>query len=243
MIQGTPEDIIQQSIDSIEIEPELLTLERIEETIGATKTLRQNKIDDLVAQNGQLEHAVATLSNEIELLHRISDYNHEVIRDLSTFSDSAHVSVSEFDKSENIFKVLNKKSGELDNIKVSIAKNLNDLESSLNTLKLSKSTLLTELTTLKSHLDEQFSKYLQDPYGDTLAENDRLVNQNSHVLKINLFRNLGVRIENFNESEEDKDRIVIYNKETDLSSVLKVDEKYSDYFISNYIWERLEGYN
>lgn len=229
MNQGTPEDIIQQSIDSIEIEPELLTLERIEDTIDSIKRLRRTKIDGLVNTNSKLEQEVASLTNEVNLLHKIGDYNYEIIRDLSNIKQ---YSISEIDKDENIFKVLSKKSIELDNLKVAIAKNLNDLGTAINSLKLSKSNLETELESLKTKLAQQFDN-LELP-------DDGLMNQDSNILKINLYRNLGVRIENFGEGS---DRIVIYNKETDLSSVLKVEEKYSDYFISNYIWDRLEGLN
>lgn len=227
MNQGTPEDIIQQSIDSIEIEPELLTLERIEDTIESIKRLRKSKIDGLSSINTKLEQEVASLTNEVNILHKIGDYNYEIIRDLSQIKQ---YKISEIDKDENIFKVLSKKSIELDNLKVAIAKNLNDLGTAINSLKLSKSNLESEIESCKAKLTQQFEN-LELP-------DESLMNQDSNILKINLYRNLGVRIENFGE-----DRIVIYNKEKDLSSVLKVEEKYSDYFISNYIWERLEGYN
>ncbi|ODV77289.1 Spc24-domain-containing protein [Suhomyces tanzawaensis NRRL Y-17324] len=230
MIQGTPEDIIQQSIDSIEIEPELLTLERIEDTIRSTKQLRDDKIEALFAKNTQLQQLVNNYTNEINLLNRISDYNYEIIQGLSAFKD---YNVSEINKDENIFRVLNKKSIELDNLKVSIAKTLNDLESSLSSLKLSKSSLGIELDEIKEKVVSLFNNPFER------RENDDLLDQDSHILKINLYRNLGVRIENFDTQENENDRVLVFNKETNLTSVLKVDDKYSDFFISNYIWDTI----
>ena len=75
--------------------------------------------------------------------------------------------------------------------------------------------------------------------------NDNILkNPDSKAIKINIYKNLGVEIESGEEGETEnkQDKVIIYNKETNLSSILNIDDKYSEYFITNYIWDRLQGY-
>ncbi|KAK6205351.1 Spc24 subunit of Ndc80-domain-containing protein [Scheffersomyces amazonensis] len=256
MIQGTPEDIIQQSIDSIEIEPELLTLDRIEDTIQSIKAIRDEKIETLTNNNSKLANTIGQLNQEIRLLTKVSDYNYEIIKNLTTIHNLRGINtIEDINRDDNIFKVLSKKSIELDNVKVVIAKNLNDLESSINSLKLNKSNLLKEIDQLRTKLSNIFNNDLEkssSTSGNSQEQRDDILEQDSSILQINLFRNLGVRIETFDNDIADElvdsdkkslDHIIIHNKGTNLTSVLKVEPQYSDYFISNYIWERLEGYD
>ncbi|KAK6457711.1 Spc24 subunit of Ndc80-domain-containing protein [Scheffersomyces xylosifermentans] len=241
----TPEEIIDQAIESIEIDPELLTLDRIEETIRDIQRIRDDKIARLTEANQELQVTVKRLNHELSLLIKISDYNYDIIRNLTQVADHHG---GEIRKSDNIFVALNKKSIELDNIKVSIAKNLNDLESSINLLKLNKSKLQKNLEELKVKIANLFNDPFDDRNREKSTNEEDLLNQDSSILKISLYRNLGVRIENFNEDskadeETANDHIIIHNKEKNLTSVFKVEPKYSDYFISNYIWDRVEGYN
>ncbi|ABN65764.1 predicted protein [Scheffersomyces stipitis CBS 6054] len=238
MIEGPPESILQQTIDSIEIDPELLTLERIDDTIRLIKNARDEKIDQLEKSKKGLEVTINQLNNEISLLNKISDYNYEVIRNIT---EIAGYSNTQINRDENIFKVLNKKSVELDNYKVVIAKNLNDLESSINFLRLNKTNLQKNVDELKTKINNLFN----NPFDDSEANDDDLVNQDANILKINLYRNLGVNIDNFddengeNDTVTTNDHILIHNKDSNVSSVFKVEPKYSDYFISNYLWDRL----
>lgn len=220
---GTPEEMIEGAINQFEIEPELLTLQRIEETVGDTQKLRQTKLDAIQSKILSLSKQYNTLSNEVELLNKVSDYNFEILSKIGTEN------ISEAD--QNIFKLLKKKSTELDNLKVSLAKNLNDLESSINSFNLSKNNILKQIDLSTAKLDQLISSNLT------------LNSQDSKVLKINLFKNLGISIENFQEDEStssENDLVIIYNKKTDLTSILKIEAKYSNFFISNYIWDRLE---
>ncbi|CUM63778.1 uncharacterized protein PRCAT00001362001 [Priceomyces carsonii] len=225
LYHGSPDEIIQKSIDSIEIEPELLTLQRIEETISSTKQLRQNKIATVQDNVRVLSKQLNSLKNEMDVLQKISDYNYEI---LSKLGNESTLGKGEKD---NIFKALKKKSVELDNMKVSLAKNLNDLESSINSLNLNKNTLEHQIEELKIKFDNLINSSINT------------INQDSKILKINIYRNLGIKVESFDSDlleGRDKDQIIIYNKEADMSSMLRVDEKYSDFFISNYIWDRLD---
>jgi kinetochore protein Spc24 len=225
MFDGSPEQIIQQSIDSIEIEPELITLEKIEEDIKAISALRSRKIESLSAENVKLSETITNLQKEIDVLTKISDENYEIISNLTDFEGVANDRSVDM-KLQNIFKLFNQKFSQLDTLKLNIAKSLTDLESNINSLQLSKVKLSNDLSQVKTSLQN-----VLDSPDISNVSND------SNILKINLYRNLGIKI----ETVENTDTIIIYDKETNSSSILTAGEKLSDYFISNYIWERLEG--
>lgn len=225
MFDGSPEQIIQQSIDSIEIEPELITLEKIEEDIKAISTLRSSKIESLSAENAKLTETIASLQKEIDVLTKISDENYQIISNLTNFDGVTNDRSADM-KIQNIFKLFNQKFSQLDTLKLNIAKSLTDLESNINSLKLSKVKLSNDLSEVKTSLQN-----VLDSPDISNVTND------ANILKINLYRNLGIKIETIDNT----DTIIIYDKETNSSSILTAGEKLSDYFISNYIWERLEG--
>lgn len=219
MLDEKPEDLIQSSIDSFEIEPDILTLNRIEDTINKISQERSHKISFLQEGIKKLENELKSLQEELELL----GLSNGLKETLNSLGDSK---LSNEEEHENIFNIMNKKSIEIDNLKLSLAKKLNDLESHLNSLNITKNNLTNKQEELISENEKLIDKNL-------------LNNFDSKIMKINLFKNLGISIENANLNENDK--IVIYNKLSDLTSILTVDDKYSDYFITNYIWERLPG--
>lgn len=216
-INKSPEQIISDANANIEIEPDVLTLDRIEETMRDIRNVRENQISELQASNLENQRIVATLQREIAQLGTVKEQNAVLVEALGGYTLVA--------QNDNIFKLLSRKSVELDALQVSIAKTLNDLESSINSLKLNKSNLTQEHMLQR----ERVRKLLTDPQGP-----DGLLDQDANVLKINLYRNLGVRI----ESEEGKDDQILV-QDNDKTSVLKVEKKYSEYFVSNYVWDRL----
>lgn len=212
------EEIIQKTIESLDIQTEVLTLERIQETIKTTEQSRQSKIDGLKTANDDLNKTISRLNNELLLLNSVNDYNSEIILNLTTFKDKSQ---PETLKNENIFKLLNRKGIELDNLKVTIAKNLNDLDSTINSLRSSTNSLTDDLRETREKLANLVSRPVNGE-------------QDSTILKINLYRNLGVRVENFDGNDE----VVIQDKKSSESSVLRVGD-YGDYFVTNYVWDRL----
>lgn len=209
------EHVIQNSIDMVEIEPELNTIERIEEGITAIRLLRQQKIHQLQTTNNQLNTDITQLNQEIKQLKTVSDHNKHIINQLSNISQLNNDDLND----QNIFHLLNKKMLQLDNYQLNIANSLIDLESSISSLSVAKN----KLTTTSDKLTNDLTK-------DSLPDNS-----NGVILKLNILTSLGVKIDTIDE----KDHVFIHNDSKGLN-MLTVDDNLSDYFITNHIWECLE---
>jgi len=227
MFHEKPDKLLLSSIESFEIEPDLLTLRRIEEVINKTNQYRSNIIENYETKLNTMKSEFQSLMSEINLLTKVSGINYENLKLLGNGNEESMGDLS----NKNIFNVMNEKSIELDNLKLSLAKNLNDLESQINSMNITKKDLMEKYELVKMK-------------NDNLINDNILKNPDSKAIKINIYKNLGVEIESGEEGEiENKqDKVIIYNKETNLSSILNIDDKYSEYFITNYIWDRLQGY-
>lgn len=227
MFHEKPDKLLLSSIESFEIEPDLLTLRRIEEVINKTNQYRSNIIENYETKLNTMKSEFQSLMSEINLLTKVSGINYENLKLLGNGDEESMGDLS----NKNIFNVMNEKSIELDNLKLSLAKNLNDLESQINSMNITKKDLMEKYELVKMK-------------NDNLINDNILKNPDSKAIKINIYKNLGVEIESGGEGETEnkQDKVIIYNKETNLSSILNIDDKYSEYFITNYIWDRLQGY-
>lgn len=228
MFQENPDKLLLSSIESFEIEPDLLTLRRIEDLINKTNQFRSSIIESYESRINALQTEHKNLKTEIGLLTKVSGINYENLKLLGGDNEEADKDWS----SKDIFTLMNEKSIELDNLKLSLAKNLNDLESQINSMNITK-----------KDLEEKYNLLRQE--NENLIHDNILNNPDSKVIKINIYKNLGVEIEDAVDQDDKQnkcDKIVIFNKEANLSSILNVEEKYSEYFITNYIWDRLQGY-
>lgn len=227
MFHEKPDKLLLSSIESFEIEPDLLTLRRIEEVINKTNQYRSNIIENYETKLNTMKNEFQSLMSEINLLTKVSGINYDNLKLLGNGDEESMGDLS----NKNIFNVMNEKSIELDNLKLSLAKNLNDLESQINSMNITKKDLMEKYELVKMK-------------NDNLINDNILKNPDSKAIKINIYKNLGVEIESGDEkeSENKQDKVIIYNKETNLSSILNIDDKYSEYFITNYIWDRLQGY-
>lgn len=227
MFHEKPDKLLLSSIESFEIEPDLLTLRRIEEVINKTNQYRSNIIENYETKLSAMKSEFQSLMSEINLLTKVSGINYENLKVLGNGNEESIEDIN----NKNIFTVMNEKSIELDNLKLSLAKNLNDLESQINSMNITKKDLMEKYELVKMK-------------NDNLINDNILKNPDSKAIKINIYKNLGIEIESGDEgtSENNQDKVIIYNKETNLSSILNIDDKYSEYFITNYIWDRLQGY-
>lgn len=224
MLHEKPDQLVQSAIDGFEIKPDILTLNRIDDTIDKTTQLRSSKADELVSRNAHLKSQLQSLSNEITALNKPSGLNHEILNSLGERGHEGHGDT-------DIFTLMNRKLTELDHMKVSLAKGLNDLESQVNALHISQSNLVK----VKQNLSTKY---------ENLISHNLLNNVDSKVMKINLYKNLGVLVEDGKPGEDGvsgEDKIIVHNRATDITTILSVDDKYSDYFVSNYIWDQLPG--
>ncbi|CUM49098.1 putative kinetochore protein SPC24 [Debaryomyces fabryi] len=227
MFHEKPDKLLLSSIESFEIEPDLLTLRRIEEVINKTNQYRSNIIENYETKLNAMKSEFQSLMSEINLLTKVSGINYENLKVLGNGNEESMGDLN----NKNIFNVMNEKSIELDNLKLSLAKNLNDLESQINSINITKKDLMEKYELVKMK-------------NDNLINDNILKNPDSKAIKINIYKNLGIEIESGDEGkpENKQDKVIIYNKETNLSSILNIDDKYSEYFITNYIWDRLQGY-
>lgn len=214
MLDESPDSLIHAAIDNFETQPDVASLHRISETLKKTSELRNNRTEKLQAEVSALEAELDALTNELRLLNQPSQTLNETLGQMGSQKPTSD---------ENVFKIMNSKSVELDNLKVSLAKQLTDVESSLNQMNMAKITMARRREELASQKDQALASNVAD-------------NFNSSSMKISLYKSLGVHVEDFDTAN---DQIIMFDKATNLTSVLRVDEKYSDYFISNYIWERL----
>lgn len=215
MLGEDPGELVSSTIESFETDPDLASLARINDTMAQTEAIRTAKLDALTKEITELEAKLAERKKEVESLNMQSDSFLETLNTLGN---------TKVGRDEGVFKAMNSKSSELDSLKVSLAKQLSDLESTINQMHMSKISL--------SKQRDELAEQKEHALANTVVEN-----RNSSTMKISLYRSLGLHIEPGKDSEND--RVLVFNKETNLTSVLELDEKYSDYFISNYIWDRL----
>ena len=120
----------------------------------------------------------------------------------------------------------------MDNLKVEIIKESQLLHTSISNLTLEERNLINKLNELIekiNRIDEDNSKIVSE--------------QDPSMLKINLYKNLGIKLETGNSHNSDDgdndDMMIITNQDDNTSNILKVEPKLSDFFISNYIWDKL----
>lgn len=215
MLDELPDRLIVQTIENFETQPDIASLDRIADTLKKTDDLRRRKEEALKTDENRLRAELAELTAGLRELNRPSAATLEALLRLGKPQGGRPAE-------DDVFRLMNDKSVELDSLKVSLAKQLTDLESSINQLNMAKITLTRQ------------SEELAAERSQAMAQNV-LTNFNSYSMKISLYKSFGVHIEEFGDSE----RIIILDKSSNLTSVLDVDEKYSDYFISNYIWDRM----
>lgn len=213
MLGEQPEHLVYSTIENFETEPDITSLTRISETMAKTEEKREAKLDRLQTGITKLEENLLEAKNKLESLKQPGEAFKEQLSRLGKNS---------LDPTENTFQLINTKSGELDSMKVALAKQLSDIESQINQIHMAKMNLTKQKEDLILQKEEALTVSVSE-------------NPNSSSMKISLFRGLGVHV----GTGERSDKIVIFDEKRNQTSVLDVDEKYSDYFISNYIWEKL----
>ena len=210
--------ILNSVVDSFEIKPDLVMLSKIDESIQKSSIQRSLKLEQQQSILNELQKEYDSLLKEANSLSDPSS-SEDILAQLEIKTVPLVL------PNDNLFDLFDKKSIELDNSKVVLAKRINELDSQIN---------LKKINILKLH--EQLEKVTQQT--ENVLNENLLQNPDSKIMKINLYKSLGILIEN-GTNGLDEDKILIYNKENDLTSILNVNDKYSDYFITNHIWDRL----
>lgn len=106
----------------------------------------------------------------------------------------------------------------------------------INSLKLSYNEdlkRLDELETELSKLNDKFISHTANLQIDPDSTDSKAVDENANLIKLKLYQSLGLK---FNQETRE---VLILNKSKNSVSLLKIDDTYSEYFISNYIWDSI----
>ncbi|KAH3678413.1 hypothetical protein WICMUC_001430 [Wickerhamomyces mucosus] len=99
----------------------------------------------------------------------------------------------------------------------------------INSTKQELSTNLNELLDEINDLNESYKTISNNSYIEQEDEENQVI-----ILKLSVYKSFGISFDFKNNL------IIIFNKKKNLSDFLKLDEeKFSDYFITNYIWDRI----
>ncbi|ODQ80883.1 hypothetical protein BABINDRAFT_166452 [Babjeviella inositovora NRRL Y-12698] len=214
MLEEIPAVLLRSTIDNFQLEPDLQTVDRINDSISLLKTSRENQINEETT-------ILANLTRQLEISEN----------SLKEFQGSEPVLATAEQLQENERK------------KFTLAKNLNDLEMQLNNLNLQ----LNKLNNEYDKADQEYNNFIayQEEVPLSSGLDGVTASDDSTVLKLKLYRSLGIKIEQPGMAAPDTnpsdllEKVVIYNKVQDTTNILKLDEKYSDYFVSNYVWDRI----
>ncbi|CCJ30764.1 unnamed protein product [Pneumocystis jirovecii] len=191
MIGETPQELIQSTLSGFQIGLDLQAISRIQDTFRATCKNREIK-----QQNSKA--VLKGLQRQLELS-----------------KSSALASQNSPSRAEHASVIL-----AMDREKFSLAKNINELELSINTLDATHSRLKEELEQLES----------EDVMKDT-----ELMTDDSTLLRLKIYRMLGIDL-----LEDDTGvytKAIIRNKNNSDVHEVNIEPRYSHFFYSNYLWD------
>lgn len=140
-------------------------------------------------------------------------------------------------KQSSSFKSTKASMVQLENEIFETAKALTTLNMEINTVKLTYNQDLKRLDELENELNAlrlSFSSSLQNIPNSALDKlNPNAISDRTRIIKMKLYDSLGLKI------DVDQNELVILNKSQNKLVNLKIDDNYSDYFISNYIWDNM----
>ncbi|WPK23459.1 hypothetical protein PUMCH_000700 [Australozyma saopauloensis] len=213
MNNESPAELIRMTAGGFAIKPDTLALEQIARLLDETAQLRHQKEEALRQE----------LESEQAELQRLSAEMAETQRPGADLYELLGVEENRRDpENDDIMRLFRARLLELDNDKIALAKQLTELQSVVNQLK------QTRLQLQKRQ--EELQRLKEDAVQSNVAEH-----YNSTSMKIALYKKLGVHVESTSEG----DKILVIDKLTNQASVLEVDPKYSDYFISNWVWDKI----
>lgn len=200
--------------------PAVTEIEKISRIIEETAQLRRQSEDKLRKEIQAAQNENNTLKAELNA----ANLPGEDLYDLLGIHESQRDP-----ENDDVFRLLRSKLLELDNEKIALAKQLTELQSVINQLKQDRLQLQKRQDDLRRAKEDALQSNVSEHY-------------NSTSMKIALYKKLGVHIESASDgSESAEDKVLVIDKLSNLASVLSVDQKYLDYFISNYIWDRIGG--
>ncbi|KAK9452732.1 Spc24 subunit of Ndc80-domain-containing protein [Dipodascopsis uninucleata] len=168
--------------------------------------------------------AVARIGDHIKILKSARDVEreqiHDILRSLSRQLELTKASVesaSSPSKKKHAVRILG-----LDREKFTLAKDINDFESSYHTSEATLARLNEELEQLKAD--------------DTMVS-ESSIQQNSTILLLKVYRSLGINLES--DGMGGYSKAIVRSQANKDIHVLPLDKTYSNFFIANYLWDMI----
>ncbi|CCG21349.1 hypothetical protein CORT_0A09640 [Candida orthopsilosis Co 90-125] len=229
----------------------LVMADEIEACIARTQERRERELEEINQSNEELREEIKRKEENIRTLTKINDVKADLIK---VNFDIANFDFSPVDKSQDLFQAIRIKDSELYNLKVALTQEKSDLNDDLGQLIQKRTKLQNELNELNEKLENPEPKENIDP--EKLREYDLA------LLKINFYRNLGIRIESFrkpestpgaaseaattqdpenaNDLSDDPEYVVIVTNSEGEVKTMPVGLSCPEESVSRFIWENID---
>ncbi|EMR10833.1 hypothetical protein PNEG_00979 [Pneumocystis murina B123] len=186
-----PQELIQSTLSGFQIDLDLQSISRICERLD---TISKNR--EIKQQN------IKTISKNLERQLEISKSSIQAYENSPSRAEHASIILA------------------MDRDKFSLAKNINELESSIHTLD-------TTYLRLKEELEELESE-------DIMKDNYEMTDD-STLLRLKIYRTLGIDLHE--DEAGNYVKAIIRNKNNNDMHVVNIEPRYSSFFYSNYLWD------
>ncbi|KAI5950032.1 hypothetical protein KGF57_004542 [Candida theae] len=181
---------IQKLIDELEEGDIFFMADEIVASIARAQDQREKELAELDRTNDELRQELEHKKEHLRAMTKINDAKVALIDINSAIAD---YEFSPIDKSQDLLEAVRTRNSELYNLKLDITQENSDLRDSLSSLIQKRAKLQNELNDLTEKLENPEPKQNIDP--------EKLKEYDLALLKINFYRNLGIRIEPFKKPE------------------------------------------
>lgn len=240
---------LQKLIDELNEGDILVMADEIENCISRAKEQREQEIFQLQETNNELQTEIEHKREEIRALRRTDDIRIELIE---TNSKIANHEFSSINKDKDLLRAILDRDTELFNLKLNITQENGVINETLDKLTQRSRKLRDELNEINEKLENPQPKHNIDP--------EKLKLYDLALLKLNFYRNLGIRIEPYNKSDltlgeaantgtssqddtdgffdDPQDVVIVTNSKGELKT-LPVGVSTPEEYITKFIWENI----
>lgn len=240
---------LQKLIDELNEGDILVMADEIENCISRAKEQREQEISQLQETNNELQTEIEHKREEIRALRRTDDIRIELIE---TNSKIANHEFSSINKDKDLLRAILDRDTELFNLKLNITQENGVINETLDKLTQRSRKLRDELNEINEKLENPQPKHNIDP--------EKLKLYDLALLKLNFYRNLGIRIEPYNKSDltlgeaantetssqddtdgffdDPQDVVIVTNSKGELKT-LPVGVSTPEEYITKFIWENI----
>ncbi|KAG5417293.1 hypothetical protein I9W82_004926 [Candida metapsilosis] len=237
---------IQKLIDELEEGDILVMADEIEASIARAQERREKELAEIDKSNDELRQELERKKEHLRAITKINDAKVALIEINSAISN---YQFSPIDKSQDLLEVIRTRNSELYNLKLDITQENSDLRDSLSSLIQKRTKLQNELNELTEKLENPEPKQNVDP--------EKLRAYDLALLKINFYRNLGIRIDPFKKQDsigdagatqdfetidfsDDPEHVVIVQRGDGQVKTMPVGLSCPEETVSRFIWENID---